>query len=200
MLDSFPCSFSACIPACQNVWKRSLPFELHIESLWCRASGYWCYEVCKENNLTPVSLILWKSAKKSSADPNPYVQFTIGHKTLESKVSHTTLKYCVITRLCFLIILKCVSDLMGVWTTQSLSLRTHYTASHTGTYWCLLHTSHAASLRGAFCYGINPAAFGPKRPIRSESYCAGIIMTSTPLNVGWSASRLRQSVITSHFS
>lgn len=116
MLDSFPCSFSACIPACQNVWKRSLPFELHIESLWCRASGYWCYEVCKENNLTPVSLILWKSAKKSSADPNPYVQFTVGHKTLESKVSHTTLKYCVITRLCFLIILKCVSDLMGVWT------------------------------------------------------------------------------------
>ncbi|XP_067341995.1 extended synaptotagmin-2 isoform X2 [Channa argus] len=31
-----------------------------------------------------------KSAKKSSTEPSPYVQFTVGHKTLESKVRYKT--------------------------------------------------------------------------------------------------------------
>lgn len=30
------------------------------------------------------------SAKKSSSEPSPYVQFTVGHKTLESKIRHKT--------------------------------------------------------------------------------------------------------------
>ncbi|XP_033494626.1 extended synaptotagmin-2-B isoform X2 [Epinephelus lanceolatus] len=31
-----------------------------------------------------------KSAKKSSSEPSPYVQLTVGHKTLESKIRHKT--------------------------------------------------------------------------------------------------------------
>ncbi|KAM6900279.1 extended synaptotagmin-2-A isoform 2-T2 [Xenentodon cancila] len=31
-----------------------------------------------------------KSAKKSSSEPSPYVQFTVGHKTLESKIRYKT--------------------------------------------------------------------------------------------------------------
>uniref|UniRef100_A0A7N9B1B4 Extended synaptotagmin-like protein 2b n=1 Tax=Mastacembelus armatus TaxID=205130 RepID=A0A7N9B1B4_9TELE len=45
-----------------------------------------------ENQLTPhcLSVILSQSAKKSSTEPNPYVQFTVGHKTLYSKIRYKT--------------------------------------------------------------------------------------------------------------
>uniref|UniRef100_A0A667YDP0 Extended synaptotagmin 2 n=1 Tax=Myripristis murdjan TaxID=586833 RepID=A0A667YDP0_9TELE len=41
-------------------------------------------------HLIPFSLILPQSGKKSSSEPSPYVQFTVGHKTFESKIRFKT--------------------------------------------------------------------------------------------------------------
>uniref|UniRef100_A0AAQ6APP6 Extended synaptotagmin-like protein 2b n=1 Tax=Amphiprion ocellaris TaxID=80972 RepID=A0AAQ6APP6_AMPOC len=37
-----------------------------------------------------VDFVITPSAKKSSSEPSPYVQFTVGHKTLESKIRYKT--------------------------------------------------------------------------------------------------------------
>ncbi|XP_028288468.1 extended synaptotagmin-2-A isoform X2 [Parambassis ranga] len=46
---------------------------------------------CSYDGLKQVSVFkALKSAKKTSNEPNPYVQFTVGHKTLESKIRYKT--------------------------------------------------------------------------------------------------------------
>lgn len=54
-----------------------------------------------------------QSAKKSSSEPSPYVQLTVGHKTLESKVSqrggYSPVVFVCVCFVLFVFVILCVS-------------------------------------------------------------------------------------------